>query len=202
MTHPVIAISGIPGAGKTTLAGALAQRLGARHLCFDAYETLTLAPPEAVAGWLSRGAPLEEMYDPRLDAELARMAGQGPVVFDTPLGRLPAAHARLVTCAIWIDVPRDVGLARKLALQTGMGGWDSAGELADWLCGYLAAYERVILPSLKVQAARVMPLSDHVIDGMTPPDAVEAQVWRIVGPRDLDKLAPKIGQADEGRGQV
>lgn len=194
MTHPVIAISGIPGAGKTTLGSALARRMGARHLCFDAYETLTRAPPEQVEDWLARGAPPDEMYDPRLDTDLALLAGQGPVVFDTPLGRHPAAHERLITCAIWIDIPRDVGLARKLALQVGIGGWRSADDLAGWIGGYLAAYERVILPCLKVQSAVVMPLSDHVIDGMTSPEQVEAQAWRIVGPRDSVNLAPRSGQ--------
>lgn len=177
--HPVIAISGIPGAGKTRASTCLAQALGAAHLSFDAYETMTAQDPDAVRGWLGRGAPVAEMFDPALDGVLAGLAAKGPVVFDTPLGRFPAGQGRIITCAVWIEVPRDVALARKLATQMAGGGFDSADALAGWTLGFLEAYAGLVLPCLDLQAARIKPLCDHVVDGMQPPEALDLQILAL-----------------------
>ncbi len=179
--HPVIAISGIPGAGKTRAARGLAQRLGATYLPFDDFETLTDHDADHALDWLARGAPWTEMYDPALDGILAAQADQGPVVFETPLGRQPPAHSAVITCAIWIDVDLDVALARKLTTALTPTDWGSSAEMSDWLAQFLDHYQRMVRPCLAKQAERVRPLSDHIIDGSLSRTAVDATIDRIVG---------------------
>lgn len=187
--HPVIAISGIPGAGKTRAALALAQRLGATYLPFDDFETLTEHDADHALDWLARGAPWTEMYDPALDGILAAQALQGPVVFETPLGRQPPAHSAVITTAIWIDVDLDIALARKLTLALTPQDWASSTEMSDWLAQFLEHYQRMVRPCLAQQAARVRPLSDHIIDGTQSRAAVDTMIDLIVGHSKTDRNA-------------
>lgn len=180
--YPVIALSGIPGAGKTRASQALAARIGALYLPFDAFERLTDRDPAEVLDWLHRGAPWDEMYDPALDGELAARAAEGPVVLETPLGRLPPPHSARITRAIWIEVDRDIALARKLSAALAPQDWDTPAEMSAWVAGFLAQYEELVRPCLEMQAARVKPLADHVIDGMAAPEAVVEQIIGLAGP--------------------
>ncbi|SNX73974.1 hypothetical protein SAMN05878503_11830 [Cereibacter ovatus] len=180
--HPVIAISGIPGAGKSHACARLAGQLGLTYLGFDSFEVLTARPPHEVRHWLDRGAPLDEMYHPALDGVLADLAARGPVLFETPLGRLPPAHGRLIRCAIWIEVERDIALARKLGATLSAGGWTDTAEMTAWVSDFLLAYESLVRPCLAVQAARVKGQSDHVVDGLDAADIVADRIARIIGP--------------------
>ena len=64
---PVIAVSGPPGAGKSTLCRALAARIGTKApIEYDSYETMTRQPPGVVEAWLARGAPYGEIETPGL----------------------------------------------------------------------------------------------------------------------------------------
>lgn len=177
--HPVIAISGVPGAGKSRASGVLAQHLGAAYLPFDDFEVLTELAPATVLEWLAAGAPVAAMYDPALDALLDDLSRQGPVVFETPMGRMAPAHAPLITCAIWLEVDRDVALCRKLDVALAEENWSSAAEMAEWMGGYLNAYQSLVRPCLDLQAAGARALADHLIDGMQPPAAIDARLAQI-----------------------
>lgn len=177
--HPVIAISGVPGAGKSRASAVLAQHLGAVHLQFDDFELLTRLDPATVLEWLAEGAPVAAMYDPALDAVLADLSRQGPVVFETPMGRMAPAHAPLITSAIWLEVDRDVALCRKLGVALAEEDWPSAAEMADWMGAFLTAYQALVRPCLDLQAAGVRAWADHVIDGMQLPAAVDARLAQI-----------------------
>ncbi len=199
--HPVIAISGIPGAGKSRAALGLARRLGATYLPFDDFETLTQRDAAHALDWLSRDAPWAEMYDPALDGILTALAVQGPVVFETPLGRIPPNHSAVITCAIWIDVDLDIALARQLTKALAPGEWASPTEMSDWLGPFLENYQGVVRPCLAKQAEQVRPLSDHILDGTLSSSAVDAAIDRIVGcltpPRS--ELTPPSAMAMERR---
>ena len=180
MRHPVIALSGIPGAGKSRASAVLARRLGAVHLPFDDFETLTQQDPATVQDWLAAGAPMAAMYDPALDHVLDDLSRQGPVVFETPMGRMAPAHDALITLSIWLDVDRDVGLCRKLQSTLGADMWASAPEMAGWMAGFLDSYQALVRPCLDLQAAGVRARADHVVNGMQSPAAVDGEVARIV----------------------
>jgi uridine kinase len=169
VTHPILAISGPPGAGKSTLIGALVARHRVNVVHFDAHEQMTDRSPDDIADWIARGMPLAEMLPPGLVAHLRAAAQDAPVLFETPLGRAAEDHSALIRWSVWLELPADIALSRKIAATVEGAEWDSQEELSGWLQGYLAAYPRIIAPSLAMQSARVRPLADEVLDACLTP---------------------------------
>ncbi|WP_245516672.1 AAA family ATPase [Methylobacterium segetis] len=181
----VIAISGAPGSGKTTLAKALARDLGgAPILDYDSYEQITIWPPERVAVWLGRGAPIAEVPLPGLAADLAALkqgravadrarggtmrvsrAGPRAIVFDTLLGRAHQDSGLLIDYLIWLDVPLDVALARKVRSFTAEARGDlrAGASLLSHIDTYLGHYEDLLRPTYAIQRQRVRPGADLVL---------------------------------------
>jgi len=173
----VIAVAGVPGAGKSTLARALAATLAdADALHMDDYENMTRLPIDAVAHWFRAGADIDAFDFPRLQADLERRrAGAGRwIVFETQFGRAHRATGALVDFLIWIDTPLDVALARSVraALARGAG--------ADWLARYLEQYVGTVRELLEMQRARVAPGADLVLDGMQAAETLAALAQREV----------------------
>ena len=87
-----------------------------------------------------------------------------------PLGREHAETAPLIDFLIWIDLPLDVALARKLHELTSRAlrspALDEHGRALGWLNGYLDSYLAVVREVLVVQHNRVRPRADLIIDGL------------------------------------
>lgn len=160
MTRRIIAVSGPPGAGKSTLTRALAARLGGAVVRYDDHEVITSWPPDKVIRWLDDGAPFDAVIAPGLHEALLAQAGL--VVFETPFGRACPETGGLIDAALWLDCPDDVALSRKmLALAaTNRGNPGFAAWLTDWLF----AYGQFTRRALAVQRERVKPTADRVID--------------------------------------
>ncbi len=194
----MIAVAGPPGSGKSTLARALAERLGhAPILSYDDYETMTARPPAEMQAWLARGAPIAEIALPGFAEDLGRLrAGEavparGPaparrpgafVVLDTLVGRAHPAVAGSVDLLVWIEVPLDVALARKVRRVIADSGMRDPRALLGWLDGYLGHYAGFIRASYLLQRSRIEPGADIVLDGLRPAadlaEAAEAEVRR------------------------
>ena len=164
MSGVVVAISGPPGAGKSTLAQALCARLGARHIEYDRFETMTRRPPGETQEWIRRGAPYREIACPGLAEELEAARLNGPVVFDTPLGRAHPQTGGCIDFAVWIHCPADLALARKLGQLSAQVPPEHAGDFLGWLRGYLVGYEQIVRPSILIQVDRVAPAADLIVD--------------------------------------
>ncbi|KQQ31331.1 uridine kinase [Methylobacterium sp. Leaf123] len=186
----VLAVSGPPGSGKTTLSHALSERFGgAPVLAYDAYEEITGWPPERVSAWLADGAPLDAVPVPGLTEDLARLRRGEPVpdrerggtlrlsrraarpviVLDTLLGRAHPGTGAQIDHLVWLDLPLDVALARKLRSFTGEARRDppaAAGFLAA-LDAYLGRYETLLHPTYALQRKRVRPAADQILGAGT-----------------------------------
>jgi uridine kinase len=169
MKAPVIAISGHPGGGKTTLTKALAMRLGVPALHYDDFETMTSRPPADVRSWIERGSDYDEIELDRLAGELMRLAEVGDrpklVLFDTLLGRAHRQTGELIDVLIWIDTPADVALARKIGEAAARAAPNESAEFLGWLRAYLDHYQGFISGTYDVQRKRVRPGADIVLDG-------------------------------------
>ena len=174
----VIALSGPPGAGKSTLGRLLARRLGAARIDYDDYETQTRISVEALRAWTARGAPFAEIAFPGLPEALEAARAQGPVVFENPLGRAHPALAPLIDRSVWLDCPPDVALVRKIAtfLNAERAAGSPPAAALHRLEGYLGAYAAGVHNILKIQEDRVRPLADMVVATTAGPEAAADEI--------------------------
>ncbi len=172
----VVAIAGPTGSGKTALAQSLVAQLGdACALHMDDYERMTREPIGDVQRWAERGADFDELQVPLLGEHLARLKAGEPVggivprkyiVFETQFGRAHAATGALIDSLIWIDVPLEVALARKLKAFAAEALRDERPrDRLAWLDAYLGNYLALVRRLLVLQAERVRPQADLVLDG-------------------------------------
>lgn len=160
----VIAVSRIPGSGKSTMARILAEHLGAGLVEFDRYQTMTRRPVGEIEAWLARGGDYAELEAPGFREAVIAAAARGVVVLDTPLGRADPRTGAMITHAVWLDCPEDLALARKLSQV--IAGMPPGQEkpLVGWIGGYLDGYVRVVKPAITVQLRRVAPMADFTVD--------------------------------------
>ncbi|MBK8083181.1 MAG: uridine kinase [Devosia sp.] len=200
MRTRIVALSSPPGGGKSTFASALARRLGAALVEYDAYDRMTDMEPAAVRAWLEAGGPYDSVAVPELVADLESLAAGRPVkdrmkggelqprplvIFETPFGRAHPATAMFIDTSIFIDTPADEALARKLrqfvAAQVADPGPGGAKRFVGWLDSYLSHYLAIVRPAIAMQRQRVLPLADLVIaPGTDLEDGVEEIVAHLV----------------------
>ncbi|WP_205524128.1 AAA family ATPase [Oceanomicrobium pacificus] len=158
----VVAISGPPGAGKTALARRLAETAGATLLSFDDFETMTDLGPAAIEDWLDRGAPLDELASAPFAAAVGRARGR--LVLDMPLGRADPLVGDRIDCAVWLDCPPDLALARKVAQFARDAATQPAPGFAPWLAAYLQNYERIVRPCIDMLCEKSRNTADIILD--------------------------------------
>jgi len=184
-TPLVVAVAGPAGSGKTSLIRAVAQRLqDAAVIHYDHYEQVTRQPMDQVLLWMHSGADVNRFHLPELARDLAALKRREPVVdpstgekiapgthivFETPFGKEHRQTAEFIDLLIWIDVPLDVALARKMKEFTAavLHG-NSAAHSRDflvWMHTYLDNYLRGIHDLLRIQRERVRAQADIVVDG-------------------------------------
>jgi len=179
----IIAISAPPGGGKSTVAAALAERLGAALVEYDAYDKLTNLPPGEIAAWLRGGGDYAIVEVSELVADLTTLRDGGSildrrtgkdltaralVILETPFGKAHPLMAPLIDSAIFLDTPADLSLSRKLrtfiAVNREDPGPGGHARFLGWLDRYLLNYEEITRPAIAIQRERVLPLADLVID--------------------------------------
>lgn len=131
----VIAISGTPGAGKTTLVRRVAYALSdAVAIHFDDYKSIAQYPadminPTGLANWVKEGKDLDAWKIPQLLDDLNALrsgkaislpANQGEIepakfiVLEEPSGRARAGLQELIDMVVLIDLPLEIALARQV----------------------------------------------------------------------------------------
>lgn len=128
MNAKVIAISGVTGAGKTTLANALGKILNATVIRWDDFDEISISPSDYV-DWYFRGQSYHEWNYQALADILKLLKSNQPVlhpvfkqtlqptkyiIFDAPLGRLHSQTGFYIDTCIHLSLPLDVSLCRRL----------------------------------------------------------------------------------------
>lgn len=175
----VITVSGVSGAGKSSIVRAIAQRLdNASCFHFDDYGEAMQQPDDGLA-WIAAGADLTAFVLPQFAQDLqilrdgqavttptGRRVEPAPfLVVEEPFGRGRADMASLIDFGVCIDLPMEVALARRLLeVMERWGG--EAGEHQQWMSGYLHSYLFEGMREVYIAINdRVKQSSDLVLDG-------------------------------------
>lgn len=170
--HLLIAVSGFPGSGKTSLVSGIAKEKGWAHIHYDEFDGMTSRAPEEVTAWISAGMPLEDLLIADFRSKVLSALEIGPVIVETPLGRLHEAEGLVVDLSIWLDCDYDVALARAFLKEVTSSDWANFAQLQDWAKSYLVAYQNFVAQSLRKQASVVKPLADVVLDASFQPTEI------------------------------
>ena len=181
----VVAVSAPIGGGKTTFVKTIAKQLrDASTIHFDHYERLTQEPVHFLAEWMKKGANADDFIVPHLSDDLKRLkAGQSVIdpltheeitskeyiIFEMPMGKEHQDTARYIDLLIWIDIPLDLALARKLKEFTGSFLRENRDRMSKgfiiWMDQYLENYLMVVREVLQIQKQRVGATADIIING-------------------------------------
>jgi uridine kinase len=190
----VIAVAAPIGGGKSSLVKALARALhNAPTIHFDDYERATEMSVSELNEWMARGADFEELKAPNLANDLAALKFNSTVinsatqneakpdcyvVFEMPLGKEYKQTALLIDLLIWVDVPLDIALARKLKEFTATflsSKQNSTQKFVTFIDNYLNHYLTTVRNVLVTQEQRVRTNADIIVDGRNSLDAMVQQ---------------------------
>lgn len=191
--HRIVAVAGPVGGGKSTLVEGLAGAFDdSCSLHFDHYEALTETPVDC----LTEEAVFERYRLPRLVADLQQLrrgeavtppgsdgvvGPAGYIFVELPLGRRLQEAAPLIDLLLWIDLPLDVALARKVrAFCRQIGDNKEASAFVQWLSGYLDSYLTATRRLLVAQRQRVAADADATLDGTVSVDRLLEAALRVV----------------------
>jgi uridine kinase len=188
----VVAVAAPIGGGKSALVDGLAAALGgAPTLRFDDYENATRQSVGALGAWLAEGADFDRLQAPGLADALRVLRARSdavpvPIVFEMPLGRAWTATAADIDLLVWVDVPLDIALARRVRDICGGLLQRNATEMRNgvaWLNDYLSHYAAVLHGVLQAQRQSVRPQADLVLDGRHDVGTLVGQVMAFMAQR-------------------
>ena len=190
----VIAISGVSGSGKSTLVQKLVERLdSAAALHFDNYASVSTYPAD-LNQWIAAGGDPDRWETPQfcIDLQTLRQGSavilpdeQGRVepapfiVVEEPFGRERRSMADLVDFVVFIDVPLELALARKLLQYIEHLARTASEEPLASLSRYLTDYpiHRKVYQTL---IQRVEPNCDLKVDGTQPVNQIVESIILLV----------------------
>lgn len=181
----IIAVAAPIGGGKTSLVTAIADALhDAATVHFDHYERLTAQPLDYVIRWMKNGADANDFQFPGLVRDLeklkrgesvvdpmtkVRVPSKKYIVFEMPMGKEHKETAEYIDLLLWVDIPLDMALARKLREFTGAflktHNPLKQREFIIWLDAYIGNYLKAVGNVLRIQQERVSKKADIIVDG-------------------------------------
>lgn len=171
----VISISGISGAGKSTVATALYQKTdNSVLLCFDDYNGDLLG--RDYCEWSEDGADANEWNLSEIinDVEKLIQNEYKYVIVDYPFGRAHEEISSLTDISVFVDTPLDIALARRTVRDYCLRAPNRKPlpnpleQLSNSIQFYLERHRATYQQHIKT----VLPTCDMIVDGTKSTDEI------------------------------
>lgn len=168
----VIAISAVSGGGKTTITNYLNTRFtNSKALFFDNYQ---FDGPDDICDWVLRGADYNEWnLDPLVnDVRSLLSASVNPhniILLDYPFSYIHKSMAKYIDYSIFIDVPLDIAMARRILRDFKDNSID---YVKNQLHNYLNLGRTAYIEMLKT----IKPSCNFIINGLLTSDIIGDQI--------------------------
>jgi uridine kinase len=159
----IVAVSGVSGAGKTSVVKKLANVFNAPFLLFDEHVDKN-SYPKNMKVWLKNGANVSLIRTPSFTQSLTNLITQNQFVFiEEPFGRERQSMAPLIDYVILLDPPMELCLARILRRHTkGEGSIESISNYLDKYEDHLRDIYKLTIDQVRNNADLVCENADSI----------------------------------------
>jgi len=202
----VIAVSGISGAGKTKLVGELARVLDGAAIGFDEYIGKSILPTE-LAEWVREGGDPNVWRTPQMAADLLalregraietpggrRVEPREIVIVEDPFGKARPEVAALIDLAVFLRIPLEIALARKLLRDLSIGSLKSdPHESRDYVVDFLERYLSSVRDFYRMVGLRAEEACELSLNGEESTSALaQAVIGAVKSMRHFPQSPPR-----------
>ena len=171
----IITVAAVAAGGKTSTVNALAQRLPkAKVLYFDDYTFE--GEVEDFYQWVVDGADYNVWNLEPLEKDILKAKNSGKyeyLVLDYPFAYKNDRIKPYIECAVFIDTPLDIALARRILRDMKNAGGD---EIRTELDFYVNRARSAFIQMQK----DILPSSDFILDGEGQTEEIVSRIMEIV----------------------
>ena len=139
MNNPkVVAISGVSGAGKTTIVKQLATKFSCPFLLFDDHTDKSTYPKDMKL-WLKNGANVSLIKTPKFVSSLEGLVSHSDsrfIFIEEPFGKERDSMSSLIDYVVLLDQPMELCLARIIKRHTEKSNSDTITSISSYLHKY------------------------------------------------------------------
>lgn len=166
----VVAVSGVSGAGKTTIVKKLANEFNCPFLLFDDH-TDNSSYPQDMKGWLEAGANVSQIKTPKLVDSLKLLISTSNsrfIFIEEPFGKERDSMWSLIDFVVLLDQPIELCLARIIKRHTESKHVDSLTSISNYLDTYQDHFREIYIAT----ANQVRTNSDLIIQDVLSIDEI------------------------------
>ncbi len=143
----VVAVSGVSGAGKSTIVKQLANKFYCPFLLFDEHTDKSTYPQD-MKHWLHNGANVSLIKTPKFVSSLESLISKNSsrfIFIEEPFGKERDSMSSLIDYVVLLDQPMELCLARIIKRYTEQPSSDSIGSISCYLDKYEDHFREIYL---------------------------------------------------------